>query len=286
MRKNAAKNLTIKSTLLVMLLALSFPSVPRLYSDSVGKSDAILRNVCRGSVLRLRTFYSGATLLYSASGKLVEGGKPGPWTLDACVWMASANLDGRALRLAGKRIYFVADGKGSKLTPYLGRPISIEIETVPGPSVGAILEGVIAKVFIRNGQGLADFVPDYWKPFLRHPHLASHRFENILDGGGSYRLERWRRGSSNSTVFQPPPLYPVLHLAGATRTLVLRYTISHDGRVNTVVVVKPVGLGLEEKAVQTVKTWRFTPMSRATLLAPGIVRIKYHIGSGLPSTLP
>jgi TonB family protein len=35
--------------------------------------------------------------------------------------------------------------------------------------------------------------------------------------------------------------------------------ISTDGRVLDVRVVKGIGLGLDEKAVATVKTWRFMP---------------------------
>jgi TonB family protein len=40
---------------------------------------------------------------------------------------------------------------------------------------------------------------------------------------------------------------------------VLQAVITPDGRATEIEVVKGPGLGLEEKAVEAVKTWRFKP---------------------------
>ena len=42
-------------------------------------------------------------------------------------------------------------------------------------------------------------------------------------------------------------------------TVVLWIVIGTDGRVHDIKVARPIGLGLDEKAVETVKKWRFKP---------------------------
>ena len=42
-------------------------------------------------------------------------------------------------------------------------------------------------------------------------------------------------------------------------TVVLMAVITADGRAINITVAKGLGLGLDEKAVEAVRTWRFTP---------------------------
>lgn len=61
-------------------------------------------------------------------------------------------------------------------------------------------------------------------------------------------------------IYCPTPLYSdEARKAKYAGTVVLRVTITTDGRAVNISVMKGVGLGLEEKAIEAVKTWRFRP---------------------------
>jgi TonB family protein len=49
---------------------------------------------------------------------------------------------------------------------------------------------------------------------------------------------------------------------GLQGDVVLQVTVGRDGRVGDVRVVRGLGAGLEERAVDAVRQWRFTPATR------------------------
>ena len=57
--------------------------------------------------------------------------------------------------------------------------------------------------------------------------------------------------------------------------MVLRVVVDATGRVTECKVVKPVGLGLDEKAVETVKMWKFMPSRKNGL--PVAVRVMVEV---------
>jgi len=42
-------------------------------------------------------------------------------------------------------------------------------------------------------------------------------------------------------------------------TLVLAFTVGEDGRARDISIVSPIGMGIDDDAVQTVKDWQFKP---------------------------
>ena len=63
-----------------------------------------------------------------------------------------------------------------------------------------------------------------------------------------------------SCIYCPAPQYSeAARKAGYQGTVVLEVVITPDGSASNFKVVKGPGLGLEEKAVEVVRTWRFKP---------------------------
>jgi TonB family protein len=50
--------------------------------------------------------------------------------------------------------------------------------------------------------------------------------------------------------------------------VVLWIIVDVQGNVTDIRVVKPLGLGLDEKAVETVRTWKFKPAMRNSVPVP------------------
>jgi periplasmic protein TonB len=93
-------------------------------------------------------------------------------------------------------------------------------------------------------------------------------------GGGAYRPGTGGVGYP-SCVYCPEPQYSEdARKAKYQGTVVLQAVITADGRATNIEVVKGPGLGLEEKALESVRTWRFKaavgpngrPVATVTLL--------------------
>jgi protein TonB len=78
-------------------------------------------------------------------------------------------------------------------------------------------------------------------------------------GGGAFRPGTGGVGYP-TCIYCPTPEYSEdARKAKYQGTVVLQVIIQPDGHATSVTVVKGPGLGLEEKAIEAVKTWRFKP---------------------------
>ena len=65
-------------------------------------------------------------------------------------------------------------------------------------------------------------------------------------------------------IYDPDPEYSdAARKAKYQGTVVLYVEIGVDGRAHNIKVIQPLGLGLDEKAIEAVKTWRFQPARKA-----------------------
>jgi TonB family protein len=77
-------------------------------------------------------------------------------------------------------------------------------------------------------------------------------------GGGAYRVGGGV--SAPRTLYAPDPEYSEeARKAKYQGTVILWVVVGPDGRVHDMKVVRPLGLGLDEKALEAVKQWKFEP---------------------------
>jgi TonB family protein len=76
------------------------------------------------------------------------------------------------------------------------------------------------------------------------------------------------------TYFPEPPYSEEARREGYEGTVVLWIVVDAEGKVSNVFVVKPLGLGLDEQAVKTVKTWQFRPAVRDSRAVPVQVSVE------------
>lgn len=92
--------------------------------------------------------------------------------------------------------------------------------------------------------------------------------ERSHTGGFAYKNVRaiYKVGPGISepvAVFSPdPPYTSEAHKAKLSGNVVLAAVVNPEGRVSSVRVEKPLGMGLDESAVKTVRTWKFKPGER------------------------
>ena len=71
-----------------------------------------------------------------------------------------------------------------------------------------------------------------------------------------------------------PPYSKKARRAGIQGTVLLWVVVGMKGNVEEASVVRPVGLGLDESALHTVRTWRFKPATREGIPVPVRIMIE------------
>jgi len=115
--------------------------------------------------------------------------------------------------------------------------------------------------------------PDFWQPQLAKqlgvqlPKPAVARD----DGGTREQVARekvfhpgdmvgGKKVSPPAALYQPEPSFSDAARSRRLQgTVGLNVTIDATGKVTDIKIVRPLGMGLDEQAVATIRTWRFTP---------------------------
>jgi TonB family protein len=77
-------------------------------------------------------------------------------------------------------------------------------------------------------------------------------------------------------IYKPDPTYSEeAQKAKCQGMVTVLIVVDSQGNVSNAIVVKPLGLGLDEKAIETIKTWKFKPGLRNGTPVP--VRIMVNV---------
>jgi TonB family protein len=97
-------------------------------------------------------------------------------------------------------------------------------------------------------------------------------------GGGPFSVGNGV--SAPIPIFKPePPYSEEARKAKYQGTVVLMIVVDAQGNVTDCKVVRPLGLGLDEKATETVRTWKFKPAMRNATPVPVrvIVEVSFRL---------
>jgi TonB family protein len=251
-----------------------------------------LKSKYQGKVLTLRHFYNGEHLRFSPDGNLLGEAEIGPWTVDAQLLVKSIYLHGRILSIEGRRLFmfFDADTKqfrevsavrkgdpAAKLFTTLrdrGSPrdlapqqhVEIEIELAsetPDPKEISLATNII---FLGPTEPLATVVPSFWRSyFARQEGQTEH--EPFFDEP-VYRAKQ-SGVSAPHAIYMPDPEYcEPARRAGYQGMVAMSFVVDNDGTPKDIQITKPAGLGLDEKSVEALGSWKFQPGQREARPVP------------------
>ena len=218
----------------------------------------------RGKVLILRNSYWGNELSFDENG-IVQGAHSSvPWTL-ANIEIKSIALTAQGLEISGERMgVLYKDSKPSyeklgKLKIQVAKPTS-------GTTTEKAFSEMLGKIFVVHAEDLRGLVPDYWKPYFSGPDAQSRSaaWEASLREQGIAPLKP--KDYPNGQLKPPQPIQtpdPRYTKEAASRHIegssILRTVIDQAGTPTQTVIVRPLGMGLDERAVAALARWRFKP---------------------------
>jgi len=273
------------------ILALAFPH-RSAWADS-RELETRLKADYKGKVLTLRHFYHGDHLKFHSDGSLATDATEGPWTVDGQIAVEKIQLHGGLLEIKGRRIYVIFDSKSKPqdtltiLDSYKGKDrkdvekllrqsaVQIEVEllsTTPGPDEVA---SALRAVFAVPGESLMEVVPDYWRKYFAElegrPDNSSKPTEKL------YYVRPGNGVSAPHLTFDPEPEYSeAARKLTYQGTVVLSLVLDPAGTARDLQITKAVGLGLDERAIDAVRTWKLVPAMKDGVAVPVALNVQVN----------
>jgi TonB family protein len=257
-----------------------------------------------GQPLYLRGFWSGTHLRFDGGGKLIGESKFWPVTLSG-VEVTSAAVEGGSLVIYGHRVALVASGdgrqglerrlidSGSRKKPHDRGDLQINIE----PDSTGSFDRALAIIFANGLAELSTSVPPYWKCYAASyfvPASISENAENDVTQCTTNADARAMPGvepayNAGPGVLPPkmtveaPIVYTVVgRQLGISGTAVVHMRIGADGIPLGLQVIRALGVGLDEQALDAASHYRFNPARRAGVSVATNANIEVHFAEGMP----
>lgn len=268
-----------------MLVPFVFCFTLLLFAQSTSPQD--VNSQYKGKILTLRHAYRSNSQHYDAQGNALKPSKEGPWTLYGRLQITDIKLHNDTLEIRGRRTglanetgYLSDYGVGQsplRVPDPIGNSVSIRVEMPAGADPASLL----GKVFALTEEDLLASVPDLWKPYVRtrlDPRSSNGQWEFTPGVAADSRFPKAGTPKPVSAgtqhlalnapgVVPPKPKYtPTPDYGGEIgRALVhgtttFGVTIDPGGKITSVTIINPIGLGVDESAAETLeKKWRFEP---------------------------
>lgn len=257
-------------------------------ADSPSQIEHSLRKSYEKQTRALRGYYSDSHLKFDTTGALVGTAHPGPWTL-GYVTIETVKLTRTQLELRGKRVAARIESSPTQISYVVGKEdVRIDIAVLPASDESA-LRSAIERVFYPPNKIFTPLLPDYWQDLLdgnvvypvdeKAPVLLSFRsgcpsgvstdaFPQLQPSGGQkmvcggvtiYRVLRGGVKPPQTLHADDPKYVEAARQSKFQGTTVLWIVVDETGHAKTIRIVRAIGMGLDDAAVETVQGWLFKP---------------------------
>lgn len=244
-----------------VLVLVFFGSVPIWGQGTIQDQ---LNSTYKGKILLLRNFYSGNDLRYDQNGRLLGTATSGSWTV-ANIQIRHVSVTSQGIELTGKRFGRLYNGVKHGLIEVGKVRIYLELPRAE-PAERTDVDSLMGKIFVMQGEDLRPMLPDCWRYYLTGTDKASRMstWEAALNDIQKPLKLPGEKLTAPKPVSTPVPKYTKEaeseRIEGLT---VLRMVVNATGTPESIAILDPLGMGLDEQAVATVAHWRFSP---ATLM--------------------
>lgn len=271
--------------MLTCAIALALLFLP---SNNSAPIEHSLRASYEKQVRAIRNYYSDSHLRYDATGALIGTGHPGPWTLQY-VLIDSLKLNADQVEIYGRRVAVRLAPDFHHSTYVVGREnVRIDI-ALPRTTDETVIRSAIEKVFYPLNYVSIENLPDYWDDLLKDnvlppsnpadlgrysfrtgcpsalhmdapPKTDPSGIQSMVCGGVAiYRVKKGVVNAPQALRTNDPKYTEEARRSRYEATVVLWMMLDSTGKPQLIRIVRAVGMGLDDAAVEAVRGWRFKP---------------------------
>lgn len=239
---------------LLLLLVLQVPG-PADRSDDVLRDN--LTKSYADKLFTVRDFISGSRLRYDADGKFLSGGEPGAFTLDGSIHVDSVNVREDRIELRGRHVY-LRFNPGTRRLEEFPTENRMRLDFARTPDVPP--EAGIADALLTLEE-LPQVLPAYWRKFITGPPTLSPLVDPVTGVVIPRAIED--EGLVPQATRQIAPSYPRdVRNYGVAGSVILRVIVDEQGKPRVGDLVRPLGFGLDQAAIDAVNQWEFEPAKK------------------------
>jgi TonB family protein len=260
-------------TLVVAMTRKAFICFLALFLIQTGRAQSVkdaLNHKYKNQVLALRSPFTARDQKFDSAGQPLNA-PTGSWLLYGGIFVEKLNLSSDTLRLEGHRAAYYIDKKNGKLIHTIydkARRIEVHLDQPLNSLDDA--QTVLNRVFFLDGEAAEHVKPEFRRADDNTPedqifHISKHAFRRPDDNAPEAATDRDKEG----IVLPPRPTYtpePEYSLQARNAkyqgTVVLNIVIDRAGKISRIRLERPLGMGLDENAMEGVKRWRFNPATR------------------------
>lgn len=232
--------------------------------------QSIAAKLQQGPFVLLRGMYAGDKLRFDDQGNLTGTTELMPLSLSA-IHVDEVRLSGSKVEVKGTRegLEFLPpenpeDALVVTAAPWLQERVSITIAR--DKRNDQALDAAVDRVFAPGlDDPLAQSAPEYWRPWLHH---YLHRddpaadLRTVIEQRGESCSAEGLRPPRQTTPMADPQFSDAARRAVYGGRVVLHMTVDSNGEPQKIFLVRPLGMGLDENAVEAARRTRFVPATR------------------------
>ncbi len=227
-----------------------------------------LNSQYRGKVLALRYSFTGNSQDFDASGKPIDPKGFGPWTVYGRVRIKSIHLssDNLEVKAARQLMEFKQGGlvpmnksDARKSGVHQNVTLTLRLQTRVKDEAGA--QAAWRKLFAVTPEEIVHSAPDFWRDYLADPDIAADDKTTHNPAIPTGVAQLGDKGVLAAQALQTPEpefteLARKLQYQGSG---IYGAFIDKDGEPERIIVVRPLGLGLDEVSIEAIRHWHFVP---------------------------
>jgi len=234
---------------LFLFPALFFFNLAIAHADSV--KDALDQKY-KKHVLAVRIPFTGSTEKFDSSGQPVKVPNKGQWVTYGGIYIEKINIAKDTLRLEGPRVAVTGQTKdGKPVLLKLEKSLKFEIHLDQPLQSMEDVQAMLEHIFYLDPAEAEQHI----KPEIR-------RYDSVAKGS----IHKVDKDGVKDGVKPPKPTYtPEPEFSEEARrakfqgVVILSIIVDEAGNVSQVRLERPLGKGLDDNAMQRVRTWRFDP---------------------------
>ena len=228
-----------------LFLALFLSHAATAHADKVKDT---LKQKYQNQLLALRSPLTGRTQKFDSAGQPVNPPSAGEWLFYGGIYVEKLDVSNDKLSLEGPQVAPTdKKKKGKPVFVPIGKPVKVEIH-LDQPLVSADqAQAVMDRVFFLGADALQHTQPEY------------RRSDNTSPAGPVYSIGKEGLKQPQSLYTPDPSFSEEARRAKYQGTTILNVVVDKEGNVSRIRLVRALGMGLDENAMEALKTWRFKP---------------------------